>query len=281
MRMIDAHLHLWDLGSGGYAWITPELGPLHRTIGPAEAARFHEWAGYDGAILVQADDTRADTGAMLHVAADHDWVLGVVGWVPLTDPEAAAEQLRSYAGRPLVGIRQLVHDDPDPGVLDRPEARETLGLLAEADLAFDVPDAFPRHLTQAGRLAADLPGLTVVIDHLGKPPVQAADFTEWRSRLREVGQLPNVAAKVSGLHHGGHPLPEDVLLQAWEVALDVFGPQRLLLGSDWPMPLLGGVAALPTVLAGRDRLLATLDDDARRALCVETATRVYRLDPAC
>ncbi|QGH68477.1 amidohydrolase [Pseudactinotalea sp. HY158] len=281
MRTIDAHLHLWDLAGGGYTWITPELGPLHRTIGPAEARAFHEAAGYDGAILVQADDTRADTDAMLAVAAAHDWVLGVVGWVPLTDPEEAAAQLARYAGRPaggrLVGIRQLIHADPDPGVLDRAAARETLALLAGAGLPLEVPDAFPRHLDQAARVAADLPGLTVVIDHLGKPPAEAGAFAEWAAQLRAAAEQDNVVAKVSGLHHGGRLLPARVLDAAWNVALEAFGPGRLMLGSDWPMPMLGGDAALADDVARRDRLLATLDARDRGSICSGTATRVYGL----
>ena len=281
MTTIDTHLHLWDLTGGGYGWITPELGPLHRTVGPAEAAEFHRSAGYDAAVLVQADDTVADTEAMFAVAADNPWVCGVVGWVPLGDPEAAAELLRDYAGRPLVGIRQLVHADPDAGVLDRASARETLGLLADAGLPLDVPDAFPRHLEQAGRIAADVPGLTVVIDHLAKPPLAESEFAEWRAQLLDVARQPNTVAKVSGLHHGGRPLPEKVLLAAWEVALEAFGPQRLLLGSDWPMPILGGEGAVGTTLAQCDLLLATLDEAGARAVRSETAVRVYGLEPTC
>ncbi len=281
MTTIDAHLHLWDLTRGGYGWITPDLAPLYRTIGPAEAADFHRGAGYDAAVLVQADDTVADTEAMFAVAAEHAWVCGVVGWVPLADPDAAANLLEGYAGRPLVGIRQLVHADPNPGVLDRESTRETLGLLAEAGLPLDVPDAFPRHLEQAGRVAAAVPTLTVVIDHLAKPPIERADFAEWRAQLRDVAGQANTVAKVSGLHHGGRPLPEEVLSAAWEVALEAFGPQRLLLGSDWPMPSLGGEGAVATTIIHRDRLLATLDEAGARAVRSETARRIYRLEHSC
>ena len=121
-RVVDAHLHLWDRSRGGYPWITPELGPLDRDFAPEEAAAELRAAGVDAAILVQADDSAADTRFMLDVAAANDWVVGVVGWVPLDDERAAASALDALDGEPLLrGIRHLVHDDPRDDFLDLPD----------------------------------------------------------------------------------------------------------------------------------------------------------------
>ena len=205
-RVIDAHLHLWDRSQGGYAWITPELGPLDRDFGPDEAAAELRAAGVEAAILVQADDSRIDTRFMLDVARRHDWVAGVVGWVPLDDVRAAADALDELDAEPLLrGIRHLVHDDPRDEFLDLPAVRTSLAAVAAHGLAFDVPDAWPRHLAGAGRVARAVPELTVVIDHLAKPPVGTDEFEAWEAELRGVAALPNTMAKFSGLHLPGMP----------------------------------------------------------------------------
>jgi L-fuconolactonase len=273
---VDAHLHLWDLDRSAYSWITPELGPLHTTITAERARAELDAAGVDRAVLVQAEDSTADTEFMLEVAGQHDWVAGVVGWVRLDDTATAAEQLDRWLAHPAFrGVRHLVHDDPRDDFLALPAVRESLGLLARAGVPFDVPDAWPRHLAAVADLAAALPELTVVLDHLGKPPVEQGDFVVWRSRVAEIAAAPNTVAKVSGLQVRGRPTTVAGVRPAWEAALELFGPDRLLWGSDWPMTLLtDGYAATWDVAAALIGELTT--DEQARVLC-GTATRVYRL----
>lgn len=276
-RRIDAHLHLWELGRGGYGWLGPQHGVLYRSIGAGEAHAELVAAGFDAAVLVQADDSLDDTRFMLEVAAANGWVAGVVGWVPLDDPGAAEQSLEQWGRHPRVrGIRHLVHDDPRDDFLDLPAVRRSLGLVANAGLAFDIPNAWPRHLGQARRVAEAMPGLTVVIDHLAKPPRGESDFDDWAAELRRVGVLPNTVAKVSGLRMPGAPFSVEALQPAWQVALDAFGPERLLYGGDWPMTLPDGGYA-PTWTVMRD-LIAELSETEQRAILGGTATRVYRLD---
>ena len=190
----------------------------------------------DAAILVQADDSASDTRFMLDVARRHDWVAGVVGWVPLDDPRAAAAALDELDAEPLLrGIRHLVHDDPRDEFLDLPAVRTSLAAVAAHGLAFDVPDAWPRHLAGAGRVARAVPELTVVIDHLAKPPVGTDAFAAWEAELRRVAALPNTMAKFSGLHLPGVPFTVDTVGALLDVALDAFGAERLMYGGDWPM----------------------------------------------
>lgn len=236
MTVIDSHLHLWDRASADYGWIPP--GPLDRSFTLAEAREELRAAGVDGAVLVQAADTEADTVAMLAAAAD-PVVVGVVGWVRLDDPATAARQLAAYGDR-LCGVRHLVHDDPRDDFLDLPAVRASLRLLADAGLAFDVPDAWPRHLAGLAALADDLPGLTLVVDHLGKPPRGTDAMPAWEKALRAVAERPQVVAKVSGLQHPGQPFTPEALREVWDVALDAFGPARLLYGGDWPMTVPDG-----------------------------------------
>lgn len=244
---LDAHLHLWELGEGRYSWLSPEAGPLYNTFTAERAQETLAAAGIQQAILVQADDTAADTEAMLANAAAHEFIAGVVGWLSLEEPAKAAELLEKWKDTPqFVGVRTLIHDDPREGVLELPAVRESLALLARAGVPFDVPDAFPRHLGQLAALASDLPDLTVVVDHLGKPPragsaaVESAEaMARWEEQLRAAAARPNTVAKVSGLHVSGAEFSPEALKRVWNVALEAFGPSRLMFGGDWPVSLLG------------------------------------------
>ena len=273
-RVIDAHLHLWDRSRGGYAWITPELGPLDRDFGPDEASAELRAAGVNAAILVQADDSASDTRFMLDVAHRHDWVAGVVGWVPLDDTRAASAALDELDAEPLLrGIRHLVHDDPRDEFLDLPAVRASLTAVAAHGLAFDVPDAWPRHLAGAARVARAVPGLTVVIDHLAKPPVGTDAFAAWEAELRRVAALPNTMAKFSGLHLPGVPFTVDTVADLLDVALDAFGAERLMYGGDWPMSVPhGGYQATWRVM--RD-CLDRLSPSERAGILGGNAERAY------
>ena len=277
-RVVDAHLHVWDLSVSGYAWLTPDLGALHASFPPEQARAELEQAGVDAAVLVQAEDSERDTEFLLEVAARHAWVAGVVGWVRLDDPGRAADQLdRWQQHAAFCGVRHLVHDDPRDDFLALPGVRRSLATVADRGLAFDVPDAWPRHLGGARDLAAAAPGLRVVVDHLAKPPAGAADFDRWARALREVAALPNTVAKVSGLqtspgYGAGSVRP------AWEVALECFGPSRLMYGGDWPMTVpTGGYQHAWAVAA---ELVGELSPDERARVLAGTATDVYGLDRA-
>ena len=286
--VIDAHLHLWDLdrrvstpttgAKKPYPWLTPALGDLHRSHLPQEARGVLDDMGGHRAIIVQAEDSPAETDLLLDWAEQHDWILGVVGWLPLRDPAATAQALDDLAGRPLVGVRHLVHDDPDAGFLDDPNVRESLSIVAECGLPLDVPDAWPRHLEQLTVLALDLPDLVVVVDHLAKPPrAQGRDaMAAWAQGLAAAATLPNVVAKVSGLQCAGAPLTTEALSGVLDLALALFGADRLMYGSDWPMTTLHEQgpahhwAAIRGWLDGRD-------PGEQRAVLSATAARTYRL----
>lgn len=276
-RVIDAHLHLWDRARGGYAWLTPDLGDLYRDFGPEEASALLRRAGVDAAILVQADDSDSDTRFMLDVARRCDWVAGVVGWVPLDDERAAAESLGMLDGEPLLrGIRHLVHDDPRDEFLDLPAVRASLAAVASRGLAFDVPNAWPRHLAAAGRVARAIPDLTVVIDHLAKPPYATGGMAAWEKHFRDVAALPNTVAKFSGLHLPGVPFTVATVGVLLDIALDAFGPNRLIYGGDWPMSVpSGGYQHTWQVMRA---CLDGLSPAERDAVLGGTAERVYRLE---
>lgn len=273
---VDAHLHVWDLALSHYAWLTPAAGDLHRSYPPQEAAAELRACGVGSAVLVQAEDSERDTELMLATADAHGWVAGVVGWVDLDRPELAVRQLDRWSAHPaFCGVRALVHDDPRTGVLALPPVRRTLAAVASRGLPFDVPDAWPRDLAAVADLADAVPDLRIVVDHLGKPPADPAQRPDWRAALAAVAARPTTTAKVSGLQVPGRPFTVAHVRPAWDAALELFGPDRLMWGSDWPMTTTGpGYTGTWEVLSA---LVEELTPDEQTSLLGGTATGVYGL----
>jgi L-fuconolactonase len=276
--VVDAHLHVWDLARSEYAWLTPELGPLYATFTPEQALGELAAAGVGSALLVQAEDSERDTELMLEAARRHPRIAGVVGWVQLDDPAVAERRLERLQDEPRFrGVRHLVHDDPREDFLRLSPVRRSLRLLAERGIPFDVPDAWPLHLAATAELAEALGDLRIVVDHLGKPPFGGDDWGAWRDTLRAVAARPNTVAKVSGLQVPGRPFTAEAVRAAWEVALELFGPDRLMWGSDWPLTeLTGGYGRAWAVMSS---LVAELSPDEQARILSGTATAVYGLSP--
>jgi L-fuconolactonase len=274
--VVDAHLHVWDLTRSEYAWLTPEHGELYATFTPERAHAELQAAGIESAVLVQAEDSERDTDLMLEAAERHPWIAGVVGWVRLDDPAVAERQLERRQDEPYFrGVRHLVHDDPRDDFLHLQSVRRSLKLLAERGIPFDVPDAWPRHLAATADLAAALEDLRIVVDHLGKPPFGGADWGRWKDTLRAVAAHPNTTAKVSGLQVPDRPFTAAEVRPAWEAALELFGPERLMWGSDWPITVLvGGYSHAWDVMSS---LVAELSADEQALILSGTATAVYGL----
>ena len=300
--MIDSHLHLWELtpdpvqpgpvqpgepaARRRYAWLGPQHGSLFRSYGEEEAHETLVDSGVRGAVLVQADDALSDTEFMLGAADRNDWVLAVVGWIPLERPDLAEAALDRLGKNPKFrGVRHLVHNDPRDNFLELPEVRESLRLLAGRGLSLDIPDAYPRHLHRATKLAEDIPELTVVLDHLGKPPLSGSvmatrnadglELARWRQEFRAMAELPNTVAKVSGLHLPGLEYTPEALRPLWEEALEDFGPDRLMIGMDWPVSTLG--APYRRTVQVLLELADDLDTAGRQEFLEGTAIRTYGL----
>lgn len=284
MTVIDAHVHVWDLDRAEYPWLTADTGSIHRTIGLDEIRPAFARAGVGAAILVQSADNAEDTANMIaeadRAAELHGApaVAGIVGWVPLDEPDRAAGMLEGLRRDPrLVGIRNLIHDRPDPDWILRDDVTAGLGVLADAGMPFDYVTGSPAALRHVPTITARHPALRVVIDHLGKPPIggSAAQLSAWRDLLAAAAENPLTHAKVSGLYAG--QAGPDALRPVIDIAVEVFGPSRLIYGGDWPIAdLFGGYDATWDALSAA---LAHLDEGDHSQILGETAARFYRLDP--
>ncbi|MEO3814796.1 amidohydrolase family protein [Sphaerisporangium sp. B11E5] len=282
MTRIDAHHHIWELSRRRQAWLEPpELAPIHRDFTLADHATEAGKADIGGSVLVQVLADADETREFLALAAGSETAGAVVGWADLTGPGLGGE-LAALAGAPggelLRGIRHLVQGEPDPRWLARDDVRGGLRQVAEAGLVYDLL-VLPHQLPAAIETVRALPELSFVLDHLAKPPITSGEREPWASLIRELAAEPNVTAKLSGLMTEAPPgWDADTLWPYVDVALDAFGPGRLMFGSDWPVCLLAGTLPLwsETVTALLTR--AGLPPAEREAVFGGTAARVYRLD---
>ena len=275
---VDSHQHFWEPSRVRYNWLDGAPS-LNRDFSPADLAPELEAAGVSQTVLVQSADSAADTEYMLGLADQNAFIAGVVGWVPLEQPELAAAMLDRWQRHPrFKGIRHLIHGEPDADWLIRPAVLEGLGLLAERGLSFDVVAVLPRHLEHLPVIAEKIPGLRMVIDHLAKPPIMEGGWEPWAGRIAEAAACPQVFGKVSGLNTAADPDRWDAgSLQPYvEHAIQVFGPGRLMFGSDWPVLTLAGDYS--KVWAESCKLVDGLKSADRAAIMGGTAASFYRLD---
>ncbi|WP_229818452.1 amidohydrolase family protein [Streptomyces chromofuscus] len=225
-------------------WIDADtMAPIARDFGPFDLSEMLDSTGLDRAVVVQSSNSLEESIRLAKL--DSPAIAGLVAWVDLeAEVGPQLDQIRKNAAVPVVGVRHLAHIDPDPQWMMREEINAGLTVLEREDLCFDLV-VREWQLPQATRLAARHSGLRFVLDHLGGPPEPGRDGSSWASRLRELARQPNVVAKVSGLTSGLAPgswRAADLAAQV-TFALESFGPERLLYGSDWPLAELGGGAA--------------------------------------
>lgn len=246
--MIDAHVHLWRIGQNDCIWPTAREATIHRDFEIAELIATLDANGVDRAVLVQSQESPRDTDWLLDLACDSNRIAGVVGWVDLRDAAAVVDRAHDAM---LAGLRPMVqgraadwYDDPalDAGFM----------AMAEHGLVLDAL-VRPRHLPSLARLAARHPGLSIVIDHAGKPK----DLPEWRAAIEPLAAHPSVHVKLSGLLN---EVEADEVAGVVETLLALFGAERMIWGSDWPVLTMAGSYSGWLALA-RD-LIPTNDHDA-------------------
>lgn len=236
---IDAHQHFWRIADRAGQWPPPSLAPIHRDFLPEDMEPLLAAAGIDGTVLVQTMENEADTTFMLEVATRHSFIKGVVGWTDLKAADAPSAIERLARNTALKGFRPMLQDIADDGWIADPALAPAIEGMIAHDLAFDAL-VLPRHLGPLLTFARSHPRLRIVVDHGAKPPVAEGRFTGWRAAMADLAALPNVSCKLSGLlTEAGEQRPEAVRPYA-ETILELFGPARLIWGSDWPVLRLAG-----------------------------------------
>jgi len=278
--IVDSHQHFWNLEREPMPWMGPAHAAIARTFEPADLRPLLDECRIDSTILVQATCTDADTDAMFEQADANAWIGAVTAWVDLTSSQRARARLDRLAQRPkLRGIRHLIHEEDDPHWILREDVLDSIALLEDRGLVLELVCVYPRHLGDVPELARRFPDLMIVIDHLGKPPLLTERMADWTTLMRSAAAHGNVAAKVSGLNT---VLPQDGwtgsdMRDAVEVAVECFGPDRLMWGSDWPYSLLNGDYG--KVWRETVEIVASVaGEDGTRRILGGTPARLYRLD---
>ena len=221
--------------------MTDAMAVLRRDYLPAELQPLLQANGFDGTIAVQARQMIEETEWLLELAGENDFIKGVVGWVDLRSPKLR-EQLEKFAPHPkLVGVRHVVHDEPDDNFMLLPEFRRGIGQLREFGLTYDLL-LFPEHLPVAAKLVAEFPEQPFVLDHIAKPAIREGLVSPWREDLQQLAKFQNVFCKLSGLvtESKWRPWRPENFHRYLDIVLAAFGPDRVMIGSDWPVCTLSG-----------------------------------------
>jgi L-fuconolactonase len=280
MRRIDTHHHLWRYTPEEYGWIDESLLPLRRNFLLSDLRRELAAAGVDGSIAVQARQSVEETDWLLRLAEQDGSLLGVVGWLPLADPRFSdlLEKYRRHTR--LKGLRHVVQAEP-AGFLDGEAFNRGIGALQGSGLVYDLLIA-RQQLAECTRFVDRHPDQVFVLDHLAKPAIAGGEIDAWRAGIIALAQRPHVSCKVSGMVTEADPSswtkPDSMSLQLFpyfEVALDAFGPDRLMIGSDWPV--LTVVCGYAQWWATVEAWMTALSQDEKTAILGKTAERVYGL----
>jgi L-fuconolactonase len=236
--LIDAHQHFWIYSRAEYDWIDDSMTALRRNFLPEDLQPELERNGFHGSIAVQARQTLEETRWLLSLADHSSSILGVVGWADLRSPDIHS-QLKLLSRNPkLVGIRHIVQSEPDDRFLLQPDFLRGVSALEEFNLTYDIL-IYTKHLPIAAEFVARFPRQRFVLDHLAKPPIQSSEIDSWAHGIRHLASFPNVLSKLSGLVTEAdwqHWQPAQVSPYL-DVAFESFGPDRLMIGSDWPVCL--------------------------------------------
>ena len=238
--VIDSHQHFWSLGRGDYGWLTPGLQHLYRDFVPKDLAPLLASYRISGTVLVQAAASDAETDYILQLAATTSFVKGVVGWVDMSGPHVR-HRLRSLATRQAFrGVRPMIQDIDDDAWMLRPELAPAFEELVDRRLSFDAL-VKPQHLDNLLVLLSRYPSLAVAIDHGGKPNIAAGGLQPWARQMQLLAEETSAVCKLSGLVTEATAAWQSSDLEPFvDHLLTVFGSERLMWGSDWPVVNLAG-----------------------------------------
>ena len=274
VKRIDSHQHFWQYNAAEYGWIGEGMEVLARDYLPAELAGHLERQGIGGSIAVQARQREEETAWLLELAAANDFIRGVVGWVDLCSESVEADLERWASQATLCGIRHILHDEPDDRYMLREDFLRGVGKLKQFGLTYDIL-IFPRHLDYTYEFVEQFEGQAFVVDHLAKPLIKDGVVEPWREGMRRLAGFERVYCKLSGMvteasWQGWKPGDFRVYM---ETVLELFGADRLMFGSDWPVCTL---AAEYDEVAGLVKdFIGTLSQSEQGAIMGQTAARFY------
>jgi len=275
LKKIDSHQHFLKPDQVSYCWMKPDM-PLAKDFLPSDLKPCLDKHGVQKTILVEAADSEEENEFMFHLAEENDFIAGIVIWLDMESP-SFAQELSRYSEMPkFVGIRPMIESIEDEAWMIRPAVKKSFGQLQEQSICFDFL-THPKHLLYALQILDEFPKLRTVINHISKPPIKEGILAPWAELIERAAAHENVYCKLSGMiTEADH--------KSWKTAdltpyirhiLKVFGPQRCMFGSDWPVCLLAGT--YDDVVDALQQNLGDLSPKDIEAIFWDTASRFYRI----
>ena len=276
LMKIDSHHHFWKYSAPEYNWIDSKKTVLQRDFLPCDLKSELDDVGINGVVSVQARQTIDETEILLEYLAKYKFIKGVVGWVPLADPRARDKLSRLAANPGLKAVRHVIQDEPDDNFILRSDFNRGVELLQEFDLVYDIL-IYERHLPQTIQFIDRHPKQIFVLDHIGKPCIRDHSFADWHKSITKLAERPNVSCKISGMVTEADLLSwtEEQLQPYIEVVLEIFGPDRLMFGSDWPVCLLG--CSYQQWVRVASQSFSQLSQTEQAQIFGKTASAIYKL----
>ena len=235
---IDSHQHFWQFDPVRDAWIDDTMQVLKNDFMPDDLKPLLKSSGIEGCVVVQADQSENETRFLLNLADQHDFIKGVVGWIDFTAPDLD-ERLEAFSNHPkLKGFRHIIQAEPD-GFMTNKRFLEGVKKLLKTRFTYDIL-VVERQLEECIKFVQSLPDINLVIDHLAKPDIKNKSFDDWAVGMKKLAKFPNLHVKLSGM-------VTEADWENWkkvdfapylESCLELFGADRLMIGSDWPVCLL-------------------------------------------
>ncbi len=276
MPVIDSHHHFWHYNPQEFGWIDEPMRVIRRDFLPEDLEKEIHAAGVEGVISVQARQSLEETHWLLELAAQHTFIRGVVGWVPLIDPQAPAILEKLTEAKKLRSVRHVLQGEADERYILRPDFNRGIAALRPLGLTYDIL-IFERHLPQTIEFVDRHPQQVFVLDHIAKPRIKENLLELWQKNIRELARRPHVYCKVSGLvteaDYAGWT--KDQLQPYVDTVLEAFGPGRLMWGSDWPVCLVACDYGRWHRLVRQ--WIAELTPTEQQRILGETAREAYRL----
>ena len=277
MHRIDSHHHFWQYSADQYPWISEEMRVLRRDFIPTHLLAEIQSTHVDGVVSVQARQTIEETRWLLSLASQHDWIMGVVGWLPLASPSIRETMASFRNDKKLCSLRHVVQDEKEDGFLARADFNEGVKAIKEFGWTYDLL-VYATQLPFAIPFVDRHPDQLFVLDHIAKPTIQSGTQNgTWDRDFREIAKRPNVFCKFSGVvtEVRDQKWTVEQIRPYWDVAIEAFGADRLMFGSDWPVCLLKSSYA--DWVATVSLFASKLSDKEQAMFWSANAVRAYRL----
>ena len=275
--MIDAHQHFWNYNEERDTWITPEMSVLRADFYPNYSEPLFRNQGFTGCVAVQADSSEEETLFLLALAEQNEFIRGVVGWVDLQSVNI--EDRLSYFSQfeAIKGFRHIVQGEKDPQFLANPAFIRGVKSLGSFDLSYDLL-IYPHQMNSAITFCETCGDQRIVLDHLAKAPLKSGSIQEWKKEIQAFTNLSHVSAKISGIvtEAADQSWTQQQVNEIVEVALDVFGPERLMIGSDYPVVLVN--STLERWVASFQEALKSLSETEKDKIYRKNVTDFYQLE---